>query len=220
MRPLLLLMLTLPGLARAEYTCPDYASDPAQLRGLEKHASRGALTDEEKDCLEQNFDKADSQTVKDKISRVLMVNGYAYSTDYWADLVERHLEEVDRSDPDIAYLYAYHVYNNDPSDIEEVVQWTEVALERKDAWKGDVYVSRVYGLMRLRAFATADVWKAAEEELAKGNQTEEEVELLRNEAKTYAREWVDMARSSGRDPQDAFDLCLTMASAQACGAAQ
>ena len=48
-------------------------------------------------------------------------------------------------------------------------------------------------------------------------ETEEEVGLLRNEAKTFAREWVDMARSSRRDPQDAFDLCITMASAQACG---
>lgn len=218
MRTLLLILLSIPAIAHAEYACPDYASEPAQLRGLEEYASRGALNEEEKACLEQNYEKAEEQTVKDKISRVLMINGYAYSTDEWARLVERHLDEVDQSDPDIAYLYAYHLFNTDPDDTaEEVIQWTEKALERKDTWKGDIHVSRVYGLMRLRAFAAAHVWKAAEEGLAQGSGDHEAVDRMRNEAKTHAREWVDMARSSGRSPQEAFDLCITMASAQACG---
>ena len=148
-----------------------------------------------------------------------MVNGYAFSTEEWADLVRRHLDEVDRSDPDIAYLYAYHLFNTDPDNsAEEVIQWTELALERKDTWKGDVFVSRVYGLMRLRSFASSHVWKRAEEDLVAGSGAHEEVDRLRNQAKTFAREWVDMARGAGRSPQEAFDLCVTMASAQACGA--
>ncbi len=125
---------------------------------------------------------------------------------------------MDRSDPDIAYLFAYHIFNTEPERAEEVIGWTDLALERKDAWRGDVHVSRVYGLHRLRSIAAHYVWQAAEEGLADGSGEEAEVDVLRNKAKTYAREWVDMAKGAGRSPQDAFDLCITMASAQACGA--
>ncbi len=215
----LLATLFLPAAAAAA-ECPDYASEPDLLRGLEEYASRGALNAEEKACLEDNFARAREQTVKDKISRVLMVNAYATDTDDWAALVARHLEQVDRSDPDIAYLYAYFLYNRDPvGNAEEAIRWAEVGLERKDVWTGDVFVARVYGLHRLRTFAALRLWKDAVEAAAAGEGTEEAAELKRNEAKTYAREWVDMARSAGRDPRQAFETCLNVASEQACGAA-
>lgn len=221
MLALLLHLVAEPSLAQAmPADCPDYASDPGLLAALEPHASRGALEDAEKACLDARYAAATVQTTKDKISRVMMVNAYAYDTREWSRLVQRHLDEVDRSDPDIAYLYAYHLYNTDPGRAEEAIGWTEVALERKDVWKGKVFVSRVYGLMRLRAIAAADQWKHAEEALVRGVGTADEVDRLRNEAKTFAREWVDMARGAGRSPQDAFDLCITMASAQACGLEQ
>lgn len=216
--PLLYLVAT-HAFAQGE-PCPDYAADPGLLAPLEVHASRGALTDAEKACLDQRYGAATVQTTKDKISRVMMVNAYAYDTREWSRLVQRHLDEVDRSDPDIAYLYAYHLFNTDATRAEEAITWTELALERKDAWKGKVFVSRVYGLMRLRAVAAAQRWREAEEALARGIGTAEEVDKLRNEAKTFSREWVDMARSSGRSPQDAFDLCITMATPQACGLQQ
>lgn len=197
--------------------CPDYASDPALLVDLEEGATRGALEQDEKDCLEKNFAAASEQTTKDKISRVLLVNAYAYSTKYWAKLVRRHLDDVDRSDPDIAYLYAFYLFNTDQGDPDEVIRWAEIALERKDVWTGRVYVARVYGLMKLRAAAANTMWIEAEEARARGTAAVD-VEELRNRVKTYAREWVDFAKSADRDLTESLTVCLSAATrARACG---
>jgi len=201
------------------YECPDYASEVDRLRELETNARKGALNEDEKACLEKAYASADaSQTGKNKISRVLLVNAYAYSTKYWAELMERHLDEVDRSDPDLAYLWAFYKFNTEgPASAEEVVKWTETALERKDVWTGDVFVSRVYGLMKLRAVAASAQWKSAEEQRIKGS-SNDGIEELRNIAKVYAREWVDFAGVSGRDTEESLQVCLAAATnAKACG---
>jgi hypothetical protein len=207
--------------APASAECVDYAADPDQLRTLEPYATKGALEDDQKACLEEGYASAELQTTKDKISRVLLVNAYAYNTKTWAKLVSRHLDEVDRSDPDIAYLYAFYLYNNDKADSEEVIQWTNVALERRDIWTGDVYVSRVYGLMRLRAVAASAVWELAEKERADSGSSQEvldRIDELRNRTKTYSREWVDFAKVSGRSVEEPLALCLSAATlAKACG---
>ncbi len=207
--------------ASARAACVDYAADPSRLVELEPYATKGALEEEHIACLEQSYAAAQSQTTKDKISRVLLVNAYATDTRAWSALVERHLEEVDRSDPDIAYLYAFYLYNNDKADGEEVIRWTETALERRDVWTGDVYVSRVYGLMRLRAAAANALWELAEQERASSGSSSElldRIEQLRDRVKTYAREWVDFARVSGRPTEEPLELCLSAANtAKACG---
>jgi len=195
-------------------TCPGYAEDTKLLRTLEADASRGGLSEADKACLEASYTDTDVQTVKDKISRVLLVNAYAYSTSQWAELVRRHLDEVDRSDPDIAYLYAFYLHNNDGADAEEVIRWTDVALERRDIWTGDVYVARVYGLMKLKSVASAIVWQDA----AEAGVASEEVTVLRNRTKTFAREWVDFAKVAGRDTAESLELCLSAANRRnACG---
>ncbi|HHO53077.1 MAG TPA: hypothetical protein ENK18_19920 [Deltaproteobacteria bacterium] len=202
------------------HACPDYSTDPSLLVALEPGATKGALSDDEKACLEQRYASAEQQTTKDKISRVLLVNAYAYSTSYWAELVQRHLDEVDRSDPDIAYLYAFYLFNTDKEAAPEVVRWTEVALERRDVWTGEVFVGRVFGLMRLRAVAAQAQWIQAEEVVAREGTDESRAEAgrLKNQVKTYSREWVDFARVAGREPGEAIRLCLSVASnAMACG---
>ena len=155
-------LLALPALA-----CPDYAHQPALLRDLEPTASRGLLTDDDKKCLEENFAVATEQTTKNKISRVELVNAYALDTSTWADLVQRHLDQIDRSDPDMAYLYAFYLFNTDKTNATEVVKWCDTALERKQVWEGDVFVSRVYGLMKLRTVAAQQRWKLEEDKVAR-----------------------------------------------------
>jgi hypothetical protein len=209
-----LLVFSFVGVASA---CTDYNADPSQLTLLEPAATKGALTDAEKECLEQNYAAAKVQTTKDKVSRVLLVNAYAYSTKYWAQLVKRHLDEVDRSDPDIAYLYAFYLFNTDRKNAEEVIKWTEVALERRDVWSGDVYVGRVYGLYKLRALAANAVWTDAEDASAHGGKSQG-IDSMRNQVKVYAREWLDFAKVAGRDTKESADLCLSAATrAIACG---
>lgn len=197
--------------------CPDFNADPTQLRPLEPAATKGALDEGQKTCLETSYREAKVQTTKDKISRVLLVNAYAYSTKYWAQLVQRHLDEVDRSDPDIAYLYAFYLFNTDRKNAPEVVRWAEIALERKDVWSGDVYVGRVFGLYKLRALAANAMWADAEDRKAQGDTTTD-VDSLRNDVKVYAREWLDFAKVAGRDTSESAALCLSAATrAIACG---
>ena len=204
--------------ASAFAECPDYSAELDRLRDLEPAAVKGALTDDEKACLEAGYSKASQQTAKNKISRVLLVNAYAYSTTYWAQLMQRHLDEVDRSDPDLAYLWAFYKFNTDAANqASDVVKWTEIALERRDVWTGDVYVSRVFGLMKLRAIASAAEWEAMEKARAAGKDNPE-IDEARNRTKTFAREWIDFAKVSGRDASDAINLCMSAATqAKACG---
>jgi len=193
--------------------CYDYATDPSKLTDLEADATRGALSQDTKDCLEQNYKSATLQTTKGKISRVLLVNAYAYDTDTWAKLVQRHLYEVDRSDPNIAYLYAFYLYNREQPDYEAVTKWCDLALERRTEWTGDVLVGRVYQLERTKTYAAYQEWRDAEEAQKPENETED----LRNQAKTVAREWMDFSKSAGKDAKEAEELCISAASRPACG---
>ncbi len=211
-----LMLLTLlaagPASAQEDWTCKDYATDPSLLTEFEAAASIGSLSQEQQDCLEKNISAAEEQTTKGKMSRVLLVNAYAYDTFMWSKLVERHLDEIDQSDPDVAYLYSFYLYNRPLSPkFEESIRWTEVALERKQIWEGDTYVKRVSQLMKVRAMAAAKLWKGAAEV---GNKEEAEKQRLRT--KTFAREWIEYRKSATLDSTQAELLCISAAGAAAC----
>jgi hypothetical protein len=206
-----LLMAALCAPVTAFADCPDYNADPSKLQSLEEPAGRGALSTDDIGCLEASFKAAKIQTTKSKISRVELINAYAYDTSTWATLVKRHLDEVEQSDPNIAYLYSFYLYNRPNPDLPQVVRWAEVALERKSDWQGDVLINRVYRLNRVRTYATYQLWLDAEK------QKSANAEQLRNDSKTYAREWLDAARAGGKDTRDAETMCMSVASRQACG---
>ena len=70
----------------------------------------------------------------------------------WARLMRRHLEEIDRSDPDMCFKYALHLSKNrGTSSAYGVIRWSESALERKSRWSGPTYTRRVYDLHKLRS---------------------------------------------------------------------
>lgn len=193
--------------------CVDYAAEPARLVELEAEASRGALPDDVKSCLEKSYAGATVLTTKAKISRVLLVNAYAYDTKTWARLVQRHLDEVERSDPNIAYLYAFYLFNRKPPVYEDVIKWSDVAMERRTEWSGDVLVARTFQLHRARTYAAYEAWRSSEENKTPTGTREE----LRARAKTLAREWLDYARSAGKPTDEAEGLCVSAASRSACG---
>jgi hypothetical protein len=199
--------------------CLDYCADPSQLVHFEAQATRGAMPKSDIDCLETRYAACETMTTKDKISRVLLVNAYALDSKLWATLVQRHLDEVDRSDPNIAFLYSYYLHNNGAASAEEVIQWTNVGLERKQEWTGNTYVSRVYSLMKLRATAAGMIWGELEKAMVKSPDDGElraKLESQRNRTKTFSREWLDFARVSGEDTAEAEELCLSAGSAKAC----
>lgn len=200
----------------AAAACVDYAAEPKRLTDLESSATRGALDPAAIGCLEASYKATGEQVTKSKISRVLLVNAYATDTAAWAQLVQRHLDEVDQSDPDIAYLYAFYLYNHDTSSAD-VIRWSEVGLERKQVWTGNTHVSRVNGLLRLRTIAALKDWKVQ----ALRATTDPAAQVAADEAKTrtksYAREWLDFAREAGRDTTQPQEICLSAANAEACG---
>lgn len=196
----------------AHAECLDYASTPQTLRSLESKAGRGALPKEQISCLELSYSSADSITTKDKISRVLLINAYAYNTRDWARLVDRHLDEIDQSDPAITYLYTFYLHNRKAPDFQDVIKWSQVALERRAEWKGKTYTNRTFQLMKVRALAATALW----DQHSRKNERQQADEM-RLDAKTYSREWLDFARSAGWDIAEAGRLCASAASKEACG---
>ena len=142
----------------AHAECFDYATTPQKLQSLESKAGRGALPKDQINCLESSYTLADSITTKDKISRVLLINAYAYNTKDWAKLVDRHLAEIDQSDPAISYLYTFYLHNRKSPDFNKVIKWSEVALERRAEWKGKTYTNRTFQLLKVRALAATALW--------------------------------------------------------------
>ncbi len=209
-----LLSLSMGSVASA--ACTNYASEPKRLVDLESAASKGALDDVAVACLETAYAASREQVTKGKISRVLLVNAYATDTAQWALLVRRHLDEVDQSDPDVSYLYAFYLYNHGtpPAD---VIHWSDVGLERRQVWTGAVHVSRVTGLLRLRTLAAMTEWKALSLRATDEAAVRPLAEEARVKTKTFAREWLDFAREAGRDTQQPTEICLSAASAEACG---
>lgn len=211
------IFLVTVGSALAEdWSCVDYADTPDQLVHLESEATRGGLLRRDIDCLETAYGSTKVMTTKNKVSRVLLVNAYARDTKLWSQLALRHLEEVDQSDPNIAFLYAYYLYNRKTGELTDIIKWAEVALERKHEWNGEVHVSRVTSLLRLRAIAAADLLIAASSQDNTDEASQSALFELRNRIKTLSREWMDYAKASGNDYSEAYELCISIASEKAC----
>lgn len=184
---------------------------------LEPAAMMGKLSDAEIRCLDDNMMRAERMTTKDKISRVLLADAWAKQDEHrWEGVARRHLEEIDRSDPDMCYKFALYLSQKGPDRMEEALKWADVALENRSMWTGDLHVKRVYSLYKLKAMAAQKNWAYLEEQLAKEPSVEREdaVAEMRNLTKTLSREWLEYARSAGKDPSLAIDLCVSAAGTQ------
>ncbi len=181
---------------------------------LEPASLMGRLSDGEIRCLDETLRASDRQTVKNKLSRVLLADAWAKGdTHRWETIARRHLEEIDRSDPTLCYKLANHLSAKGADSADETLKWAEVALDNRTQWTGDEYVKRVYALYRLKAVAAQTKWQGLEERyVAKPDETLlQEKDLARNQAKTLAREWLEYARSSGKDATIALQICTSAA---------
>jgi hypothetical protein len=199
-------------------------ADCGDLIALEPMAMLGKLDGGQVRCLETALDQAQKQTTMDKLSRVLMADAYAKGDMHrWESVVARHLDMVDRSDPDLVYKFASHLAKQDVSRAKEAIRWSDVALENRSYWTGDTHVTRVNALYKIRAASAQQIWAAAEQKYIDSatDANEQERTDRRNEAKTYAREWLEYARSSGKDTTLALQLCISAAgSEEYCAASQ
>ena len=176
----------------------------------------GKLRGTQTACLEERYASAGSQTDKNKISRVLMVNAEASGDrGTWEQLVKRHLEEVDRSDPDLCFSYALYLSKGGVGRAWGVIEWSNYALENKSRWTGATYKSRVYSLMQLKAEAAAALWEYSAQAVVagEGDRTalQEDEKKMRGMAKDYALEWLDYARASKQEDRKAMALCVSAA---------
>ena len=193
---------------------PEYDDSCDDLGELEMPAMMGRLREGQIACLEQRIVDAELQTEQDKLSRVLLANAeVSGDEEALGELLKRHLEDITRSDPELCLLYALHLSKQGVELTDEVIRWVDVALENKLVWSGQQYTSRVNALLALKARSAARAWRAADQDfMAERNEDNLAIaEAARNDAKQFAREWLDFVRSAELDTKSAFSLCAETA---------
>jgi len=181
---------------------------------LETKAIAGELTQDDRACIDARIGAEKKQTGRDKLSRLLLVDADTRGdTERWATLMARHLEHIDRSDPDLCFRWALHLSRSGIDQLEGAVHWADMALENKHQWEGPRHVARVYGLLQVRAEALQRLWLDSELDFQQERSEENmaEAEIWRGRAKTSARDWLDYAKVSGQDAVRARTLCESAA---------
>jgi len=201
----------------AVVTCDD-------LVALEGGALLGELGAGAYACLERALTAERMQTTRNKISRLLIIDAESRKDwDTWERLVQRHLEDIDRSDADLCLRYSVYLHKTGGIDLaEDAIHWAGYALENKQNWSGDDYKRKVGGLHRLRAEAAHRLWTDAEKAYSAdpNGQTDRMAKEFRGLAKGYSREWLDYARAAGQKTAQAYQLCLTASGAEMFCAAE
>lgn len=194
------------------------------LVDLEPDAMMGTLSPAVATCLERRVRTDRMQTDRNKVSRLLIVNAEAArAVEEWERLMHRHLEDIDRSDPDLCLRYAAYLHKTRDVELaEDAIRWAGVALENKHIWDGDAYVKKVSGLHRLRAEAAHRLWVSAEKARAADPNPDSDrmAREFRGDAKSYSREWLDYVRAAGLGTDRAYQMCLSAAGAEMFCAAE
>ena len=99
--------------------------------------------------------------------------------------------------------------------MRETIRWTDTALENaRRNWKGDILVTRVYSLHRMRALAAQQMWFEVEQQFLV-NTTDrallDRASRWRNITKSYAREWLEFSGSSEQNMTTPFQVCVSAA---------
>ncbi len=183
---------------------------------LQDQALAGTLREGQIACLEQRIVDDKLMTDKEKVSRVLLVDAEAKKDlVQWEALMQRHLADIDQSDPDLCFKYTIYLSKKGMENAGEVIIWGSRALERKDNWSGRLYEKKVFALHQLRAEAGMHLWQQAEQAYLeeRSMQAEDASNQARGVAKEFARAWLDYARASDQDSETALRLCLSAAGA-------
>ncbi len=190
------------------------STDCTDLVTLEPAAMMGSLTTAQGKCLEARLASESQQTTKAKISLVLINNADGKGDKAeWERLVKRHLEDIDRSDPDLCYKYSLQLSRGGAGRASGVIRWADYALENKSKWTGTTYKSRVFALYKLKTEAGNKLWQDAEATYTTEHTDENEAKSAkyRGMTKDFAREWLDYAKASAQDTKSAMQYCVSAA---------
>ncbi len=179
---------------------------------LEPRALMGKLTPADIRCIEKTISKVRKQTEKIDFSVVLLINADARKdTKEWMRLAERHLREISQADPVICFKYAVKLRSR--GRYSEAIRWADRALENKDKFPSSTHARWTSDLLMIRARSGYDLYKAADKKYTQTRNPMDSVaaEKTRNNAKVFAKEWLDFARETGRDVDKAKKLCASAA---------
>lgn len=200
--------------ATTRTTPPPQDDSCNDLVALEAPAMMGTLSVGQRKCLEGRIASDGAQTSKNKISRVLIMDAEARGDQGdWERLMQRHLQNIDRSDPNLCFRYAIHLSRGGVGRASSVIKWSDYALENKQQWSGATYQKNVYALYKLRAQAANKLWQSAEAKYVDDRNEENEATAnrYRDLTKNYAREWLDYARASSQSTKGPLSLCVSAA---------
>ena len=181
---------------------------------LEPLALNGMLSDPQIRCLEERLKESQRQTAKNKLSIVVMTDAWIKGDEHrWEGITRRHLEEIDRSNPDLCYKFAYILSKSTPDKMDEAMKWADVALDNRSRWEGDAHVKRVYTLYKIKSVSAQRKWEWLEQKYSKDPSEDllQEKEEARNLTKTMAREWLEYARQAEQDETVPYNLCVSSA---------
>jgi hypothetical protein len=191
---------------------PRLAVDCDDLVALETTSMLGKLGVERRKCLDARLTREASITMKNKISRVLLSDAKQRGDKAdWERLAKRHLEKIDRSDPDMCLLYAIHLHRKGVGKSTRVIKWSDYALENKAEWSGALHTRNVYNLHKLKSQAASRLWSRAEKKFVedRNEKNESSATKYRSMAKQFSRAWLDYAKASGKDTSQPRAACVS-----------
>lgn len=180
---------------------------------LEPRSMLGRLTEEQILCLQTRLSTTGAQTTRSAISRILVADAWSRGDDHrWSGAIRRHLEQIDRSDADLCYLFARWLAARASTD-PEAIRWAQLALDNAHRWEGPRRIQRVDALHRIRTVVAQSLWLDAETDVLQQRTPERigRATFWRNQTKTLAREWLQFALAAGVDSSLPYELCLSAA---------
>ncbi|MBC8454987.1 MAG: hypothetical protein H8D71_02140 [Deltaproteobacteria bacterium] len=191
---------------------PPVVENCDDLRALETRAILGNLGVSGRKCLDSRIAVATKLTDKDKISRVLISDAKARGDQGdWERLMKRHLEKIDKSDPNMCLVFSIHLNKRGVSKATQVIRWADYALENKTKWSGANHTRNVYYLHQLKSQAASRLWQRAEKKFVKerNEKNEAKANKYRSWAKQFSRAWLDYAKASGKETSKALAACVS-----------
>ena len=122
------------------------------------------MTKEQITCIEAKLRLERLQTEKSKLSLLLINNSFnAKDFTYWENRLRRHLQNIDRSDPDMTLAFSVFLRKKGAEYYEEALSWTDYTMETRQSWSsGNQFVQKSNNLYRLRESFALELWSLAE----------------------------------------------------------
>jgi hypothetical protein len=182
--------------------------------GLLRSALKGQLQGGEVRCLEESLRHERRMTRKVIFSRILIADAHAKEeTHRWEGAVRRHLDELDRSDPELSYLYARYLAGRGADYTTDAIKWSGVALRSAGNWEGVGRAARMADLHRIQTVGAYQMWVAQEQIFQETGvaSAHEEAGFWRSQTKSLAREWLDFSAATEQRADLARVICTSAA---------